>query len=44
MAQFPVGSQALAEQLAAVRHRQGRLIGRMERLGFALRGEAICNA
>ena len=33
----------LAEQLAAVRHRQGRLIGRMESLGFALRSEAVLN-
>ena len=32
--------QALAERLIAVRHRQGRLIGRMEGLGFALRAEA----
>jgi Fic family protein len=32
---------ALSRQLAAVRHRQGRLIGRMEALGFDLRGEAI---
>src|SRR3954470_14346941 len=31
----------LADQLAAVRHRQGRLIGRMEALGFALREEAV---
>jgi Fic family protein len=31
----------LAEQLAAVRHRQGRLIGRMEALGFPLRSEAV---
>ncbi len=31
----------LAEQLAAVRHRQGRLIGRMEGLGFTLRAEAV---
>ena len=30
----------LAERLAAVRHRQGRLIGRMEGLGFSLRSEA----
>ncbi|MFC0218680.1 Fic family protein [Pseudochelatococcus lubricantis] len=30
----------LAESLAAVRHRQGRLIGRMETLGFPLRSEA----
>src|SRR3954470_21952563 len=31
----------LAIQLAAVRHRQGRLIGRMESLGFRLREEAV---
>ena len=31
----------LAETLAAVRHRQGRLIGRMEGLGFQLRAEAV---
>jgi Fic family protein len=31
----------LAEQLASVRHRQGRLIGRMEALGFPLRSEAV---
>jgi Fic family protein len=31
----------LADQLAAVRHRQGRLIGRMEALGFRLREEAV---
>lgn len=34
-------ANALADRLAAVRHRQGRLIGRMESLGFPLRGEAI---
>ncbi len=34
-------SKALADQLAAVRHRQGRLIGRMEGLGFSLRNEAM---
>jgi Fic family protein len=33
----------LADQLAAVRHRQGRLIGRMEGLGFRLREEAVLN-
>jgi Fic family protein len=33
----------LAQQLAAVRHRQGRLIGRMQALGFALREEAVLN-
>src|SRR5882724_10825946 len=32
---------ALANQLAAVRHRQGRLIGRMQALGFPLREEAV---
>ncbi|ESQ87867.1 Fic family protein [Asticcacaulis benevestitus] len=32
---------ALARQLADVRHRQGRLIGRMEALGFNLRAEAV---
>jgi len=30
----------LAKRLAAVRHQQGRLIGRMEGLGFTLRAEA----
>lgn len=33
--------EALAEPLAAVRHRQGRLIGRMEGLGFPLRRVAV---
>jgi Uncharacterized conserved protein len=32
---------ALSGSLAAIRHRQGRLIGRMESLGFSLRAEAI---
>lgn len=31
----------LAAPLAAVRHHQGRLIGRMEGLGFQLREEAV---
>ncbi|WP_067734184.1 Fic family protein [Novosphingobium naphthalenivorans] len=31
----------IATPLAAVRHRQGRLIGRMEGLGFDLRNEAV---
>ena len=31
----------LAQRLAPVRHRQGRLIGRMEALGFDLRAEAV---
>lgn len=38
---FRWDNNALAGQLAAVRHRQGRLIGRMESLGFPLRNEAI---
>jgi Fic family protein len=37
---FRWSHERLAEQLAAVRHRQGRLVGRMETLGFALRAEA----
>ncbi|WP_398471016.1 Fic family protein [Tardiphaga sp.] len=32
--------EGLTEQLAAVRHKQGRLVGRMEALGFDLRIEA----
>lgn len=31
----------IAEPLASVRHRQGRLLGRMEGLGFTLRQEAV---
>src|SRR6266478_4341427 len=31
----------IAKQLAAVRHRQGRLLGRMQALGFPLREEAV---
>lgn len=38
---FRWSRERLAEQLAAVRHRQGRLIGRMESLGFTLRAEAM---
>ena len=38
---FRWSDQRLAGALAAVRHRQGRLIGRMESLGFALRAEAV---
>ncbi|MBB5708507.1 Fic family protein [Sphingopyxis panaciterrulae] len=34
----------LAQPLAAVRHRQGRLIGHMEALGFPLRAEAVLHA
>lgn len=33
-------AEQLAERLAAVRHKQGRLIGRMERMGFNLKAEA----
>lgn len=33
--------ERLAGQLAGVRHRQGRLIGRLEGLGFSLRNEAV---
>ncbi len=37
---FRWGQERLADQLASLRHRQGRLIGRMEGLGFGLRAEA----
>jgi len=33
--------EALGDRLAAVRHKQGRLLGRMESLGFNLRQEAV---
>src|SRR5213594_3673880 len=39
--QFDWNRERLAEPLAAVRHRQGRLIGHMEALGFNLRQEAV---
>ena len=38
---FAWNRERLAEQLAAVRHQQGRLIGHMEALGFKLRQEAV---
>ena len=38
---FHWSQERLADQLASVRHRQGRLIGRMESLGFKLRAEAM---
>jgi Fic family protein len=38
---FSWSSDVLIEPLAAVRHRQGRLFGRMEALGFELRAEAV---
>lgn len=39
--QFRWSEKALANRLAAVRHRQGRLVGRMEALGFRFREEAL---
>lgn len=38
---FHWSAESIAEPLAAVRHRQGRLIGRMEALGFDLQQEAV---
>lgn len=38
---FRWSSDELASLLANVRHRQGRLLGRMEGLGFSLRNEAV---
>lgn len=38
---FHWDQDGLSNQLAGVRHRQGRLIGRMEGLGFRLREEAV---
>lgn len=38
---FKWSNEAISAQLAAVRHRQGRLIGRMEALGFDLQAEAV---
>ncbi len=37
---FEWGQDRLASPLAALRHLQGRLIGRMETLGLPLRAEA----
>ncbi len=39
--QFRWDTEELAESLASVRHRQGRLIGHMEALGFNLQQEAV---
>jgi Fic family protein len=39
--QFRWKDESLAALLADVRHRQGRLLGRMEALGFSLREEAV---
>lgn len=38
---FRWSAEAITDRLAAVRHRQGRLIGRMESLGFDLQNEAL---
>lgn len=38
---FRWSEETLSPRLAAVRHRQGRLIGQMETLGFPLRAEAV---
>ncbi len=38
---FRWNQEGLAKQLAAVRHRQGRLIGHMQALGFPLKEEAV---
>lgn len=39
--QFRWDAEGLGGRLAALRHRQGRLVGRMEALGFPLRAEAV---
>lgn len=38
---FTWNQESLADALADARHRQGRLVGRMEALGFTLRQEAV---
>ena len=38
---FRWSAEKITEQLASVRHRQGRLIGHMEALGFNLQQEAV---
>ncbi len=40
-AEFSWDSERISQRLVEVRHRQGRLIGRMEGLGFQLRTEAV---
>jgi len=40
---FRWNQDALLQRLAAVRHRQGRLVGRMESMGFSSRAEAVLN-
>jgi Fic family protein len=39
--EFTWDRDAIATHLAAVRHRQGRILGRMENLGFPMRDEAM---
>ncbi len=39
--EFSWKNELLATPLAAVRHRQGRLVGHMENMGFSLRDEAV---
>ena len=39
--QFRWNRESLSGRLASVRHEQGRLLGRMEALGFKLRQEAV---
>ena len=39
--EFTWNHEKLAPKLADVRHRQGRLVGRMEGLGFTVRNEAV---
>ncbi|MCX5810965.1 MAG: Fic family protein [Proteobacteria bacterium] len=39
--QFHWSQEALAQRLAALRYRQGQLIGRMETMGFSFRSEAV---
>ena len=38
---FRWSQEALSQKLAAVRYRQGKLIGRMKTMGFSLREEAV---
>ncbi|MHB8057386.1 MAG: Fic family protein [Desulfuromonadaceae bacterium] len=40
---FRWNQDALLQRLVAVRHQQGRLIGRMESIGFSSRAEAVLN-
>ena len=39
---FRWDNERISARLVDVRHRQGRLIGRMEGLGFQFRAEAVC--